>query len=447
MAIINFNNSNSKDTFAFYVKQSNCKCKYYKIYKSELLNLLHIYEELDCKEIEECQAFRNLDEKNLIAKSTLFLEFDGKDTWKYYIEDYIVDSILFRGFKEFPMHMYKAGKGFVNGFGNILEKGLNLFLGEKKVHSICIDSQKKTSLSKGKNGEYIIIINVEDFDKLFSEVNSVKKTGGYLAQETLAKFLCEKFPDESEYSDKERNKLLKKMLMTSLDEGVIPFLDKKELDELDKFYQKVMRNNNGNQELIQKNYLKLAEYKLDYILQIFDKYLKANPKEQIWQDFFEENIFIFDSRYIDFIPKHCIKTGRSSEPDFLVYDIYGCADIYEIKKSGTKILQLDKSHDNYYWSPDASKAIAQLEKYLYYCSENSSAIEKSIKVEKGIDVKIIKPKGVLVIGKSDEFKNDEKKKIDFEILRASLKNIEIVLYDEMYNRLNNLKKSSLHQEE
>lgn len=446
MATTNFNESNSKDTFVFYIKQSNGKCKYYKINKSELLHLLGILEDLECKEIEERQEFKNLDEKILVKKSKQFLEFDGRDKWKYYIEDFIVDFILFSGFKKFPVHMYKTGKGFVNGFGTIFEKGLNLFLGEKRIQGICIDSQKKTAISSKQENGYTIIINIADFEILFTEVNSVKKTGGYLAQETLAKFLCEKFPDESEYSDKERNKLLKKMLMTSLDEGVIPFLSKKELDELDKFYQKVMRNNAGNQELIQKNYLKLAEYKLDYILQAFDKNLKSNPREQVWQDFFEENIFIFDSRYIDFIPKHCIKTGRSSEPDFLVYDIYGCADVYEIKKSGTKILQYDSSHDNYYWSTDASKAIAQLEKYLYYCSENSSAIEKSIKVEKGTDVKIIKPKGVLVIGKSDEFMNDEKKKIDFEILRASLKNIEIILYDEMFNRLNNLKKSSLHQE-
>ena len=32
---------------------------------------------------------------------------------------------------------------------------------------------------------------------------------------------------------------------------------------------------------------------------------------------------------------------------------------------------------------------------------------------------------------------------DFEVLRSSLKNIEIVLYDEMYDRLKNLKVSSL----
>ncbi len=179
---------------------------------------------------------------------------------------------------------------------------------------------------------------------------------------------------------------------------------------------------------------------------MFHKNLSGNPKEQTWQKLFQDNIFIFDSRYIDFIPKHCIKTGRSSEPDFLVYDIYGYVDIYEIKRSSVPLLQFDNSHDNYYWSTEVSKAIAQLEKYLFYCSENRLSIENSLKVEKDIEVKIIRPKGILVIGKSNDLKND-KMRTDFEILRASLKNIEIILYDEMYYRLSNLKKNTLHEEQ
>lgn len=106
------------------------------------------------------------------------------------------------------------------------------------------------------------------------------------------------------------------------------------------------------------------------------------------------------------------------------------------------MLKYDSSHDNYYWSSDVSKAIAQLEKYIFNCSRNKNDIEATIKEEKGVDVKIIQPKGVLVIGNWDKLKDDNMKR-DFEILRSALKNIEIVLYDEMYKRLKNLKISSL----
>lgn len=111
--------------------------------------------------------------------------------------------------------------------------------------------------------------------------------------------------------------------------------------------------------------MKVSECNLENILSEFEKHLANNPKEQTWQTFFEKNIFIFDSRYTNFISKQSIKPGRRSEPDFLVYDIYGYIDIYEIKKSNVPLLQYDKSHDNYYWSSDVSKALSQLGK-LYF---------------------------------------------------------------------------------
>lgn len=52
---------------------------------------------------------------------------------------------------------------------------------------------------------------------------------------------------------------------------------------------------------------------------------------------------------------------------------------------------------------------------------------------------------MLVIGSRSNLENDRMEK-DFEVLRSSLKNIEIVLYDEMYDRLKNLKVSSLRTE-
>lgn len=301
-------------------------------------------------------------------------------------------------------------------------------------------------MSQKPEGVYHITLNIDDFKNIFSEVLVAKKTGSYLAQETLATFLNERFPNCTEYNDIERKKVLKKMLLASLDESVISLLNQHEIEKVNAFYQFLLKNTNANQKIIHQNYLQITECKLDFILEVFQKNLLGNPREQTWQNFFQENIFIFDSRYIDFIPKHCIKTGRSSEPDFLVYDIYGYVDIYEIKRSSVPLLQYDSSHDNYYWSTEVSKAISRLEKYLFYCSENRLSIENSLKLEKNIDVKIIKPKGVLVIGKRDALEN-EKMLTDFEILRASQKNIEIILYDEMYYRLSNLKKSALHEEQ
>ena len=84
-------------------------------------------------------------------------------------------------------------------------------------------------------------------------------------------------------------------------------------------------------------------------------------------------------------------------------------------------------------------AISQLEKYIHYASDDRTKLESLIKKEKGLEVAIIKPKGILVIGQRNQLKN--KKMIDdLAVLRSSLKNIEVVLYDEMFESLNNLKR-------
>jgi hypothetical protein len=94
------------------------------------------------------------------------------------------------------------------------------------------------------------------------------------------------------------------------------------------------------------------------------------------------------------------------------------------------------------WSADVSKAISQLEKYIHLTMENRLGIETDIKITKKQKVSIIKPKGVLVIGTRAQL-DEDKMLEDFYILRSSLKNIEIVLYDEIYESLKNLKKTDL----
>lgn len=230
--------------------------------------------------------------------------------------------------------------------------------------------------------------------------------------------------------------------MASMEESIIDKFSKDEFRKVEEFYEAIIKETGDKGNFLQRNFLKVSESNLESILEEFKKNLDKKPKEQTWQTFFEKNIFIFDSRYINFISKHCIKTGRSSEPNFLVYDIYGYIDIYEIKKSDVPLLQFDPSHDNYYWTTDVSKALSQLEKYIFTCTQNRLVIEQTLKDEKGLELKVIRPKGVLVIGSRKNLA-DKKMENDFEILRSSLKNIEIVLYDEMYNRLKNLKISSL----
>ena len=93
---------------------------------------------------------------------------------------------------------------------------------------------------------------------------------------------------------------------------------------------------------------------------------------------------------------------------------------------------------NYYWHADTVKAIIQAEKYLYASERKAIMLSEDIKRETNENVDVVKPKTYLIIGTSSQLVNDNMKN-DFRILRESLKNIEIILYDELLERFKNLK--------
>ena len=120
-------------------------------------------------------------------------------------------------------------------------------------------------------------------------------------------------------------------------------------------------------------------------------------------------------------------------------------DIFEIKKPTTKLLSDSTDRGNHYWHSEATKAIVQAEKYLYNAEKSSLSLAADLKREAGISISVIRPKVILLIGNSNQL-NSEKKKEDFRILRHSLKNIEIILYDELYDKLKLLEKGKVYSE-
>lgn len=445
MDIVGFNESNSEKYFLFYVKEKSDLFTYYRISIDDLRSILSL-NEMSSQDIEESKEFKDMDKVILINRSDLYAKYLGNHKWIYYLHQFVVPYVVFDGYANFPPHVFKSGIGFTSGFGNAFDKGIRAFLGDGDdklaLEELSFSKNSLTSIRKVPNKGYKINIMDSDFEKLFDAVGTGRQIGTWMSQDAVSEFLHKSFPEKSKYSLKDRSNDMKKLFLSSMNTTIIDKFSKDDLRKVEDFYEALIGKKGNKDNFLQRNFLKVSECNLESILDEFKKNLDKNPKEQIWQTFFEKNIFIFDSRYINFISKHCIKTGRSSEPDFLVYDIYGYIDIYEIKKSDVSLLQFDSSHDNYYWSAEVSKALAQLEKYIFTCTQNRLSIEQTLKDEKGLVLKIIRPKGVLVIGSRKNLA-DEKMEKDFEILRSTLKNIEIVLYDEMYNRLKNLKISSL----
>jgi Domain of unknown function (DUF4263) len=127
-----------------------------------------------------------------------------------------------------------------------------------------------------------------------------------------------------------------------------------------------------------------------------------------------------------------------SYPNFVLVDVYGFIDVFEIKRHDTAILAFDKSHDYYYWEPETGAGNFPDRKLYRRGTRNAAEYAKSIKRKKHVDIKVIRPRGYIVARNSNQFET-EKEIEDFRKPGSSLKNISFILYDELLEMLKNLR--------
>ena len=176
---------------------------------------------------------------------------------------------------------------------------------------------------------------------------------------------------------------------------------------------------------------------LERLVQEFDKEVAAGHDEAWWQKYFSQNILFFQDNYIRKIEKLNVIVAGTQFPDFLVVTSDGYLDILEIKKPSTQLLREDTSRHNFYWAPEIAKAISQVENYIDRVTKHSDAIRSKLRDDHNIDLRIIKPRGIVIAGQASEFAGKPKRADDFRLLNEGLKNVEIVPYDELSQRLKN----------
>jgi hypothetical protein len=109
----------------------------------------------------------------------------------------------------------------------------------------------------------------------------------------------------------------------------------------------------------------------------------------------------------------------------------GFLDIIEIKRpgGGLRFWASALDHRNYVPSNDLIKAITQANAYIY-------ELERGINSQKFIErvggVRTVKPRCVLVFGRSNNWNDDERRA--FRILNASYHNLSIMTYDHVLSR-------------
>ena len=201
----------------------------------------------------------------------------------------------------------------------------------------------------------------------------------------------------------------------------------------------------------------IAQPLVEYELNKFE-YLRSEIKEKIndedsydeksWRDLIFEFIRMLFPKYIAVLKELHIRdyySGTYRKVDLALVDADGNIDIIEIKKPFAKcILSYGVYRDNYTPHRELAGAVMQAEKYLFHLNKWGAAGEQEIlkawqsELPKGLQIKIINPKAMIILGRDNNFSEDQQR-ADFEIIRRNYANvIDIMTYDDLLRRLENI---------
>lgn len=364
----------------------------------------------------------------------LVFSFNKKDkTLVYYFgSGHCVNSILIEDCTKLPKFFAEKGY-FKQGIGYYLDKMLSGI----KVKKIVISKNKENSL---KNNE--LTIKYDSLLDLQTGISNINIEAKQDKSDYVNNFFYNLFPNNFKKVEDSSSKKAKKVLRI-LDTSIIEHLDGNDIDRFLDFFEALLKTKYSSQasrdSLLSLAKIKVDDIAIDEIISKFEHLISSDSSESVWGKFLEKNLFLLDSKYIKSIAQLNLNLAGARNVDFGLMDSYGYLDIFEIKKPTTKLLSKIKDRGNYYWSMDAVKAITQAEKYLYNAEKKAPTLAEDIEREKnGLKVKVVKPRAILLMGNTDQL-DDIAKFDDFKILRNSLKNIEVITYDELLIRLKNQK--------
>lgn len=161
----------------------------------------------------------------------------------------------------------------------------------------------------------------------------------------------------------------------------------------------------------------------------FEHMLEVDLVEQKWQEWFKKNDWILGSEFVKILDEREIDTTHIT--DYLMQAYDGFLDIIEIKKpQGSMNFWLtEQDHGNYVISGDLAKAITQATKYVYEVEREANSVKF---LERVGNVKTIKPRCVLIFGRSNDWNFEQKEA--YRILNSSYHNLSIMTYDHVLER-------------
>ena len=361
---------------------------------------------------------------------------------KYYIvisdgqRKYVEGPIKLEGFDRLPSGFYKEGFGLTTAGNFILQEIFEKY--DKKLYVTIVSSGASKIDSRGQNVRVRILH--KELSKLGQSVRNIKREKNAEIRLSVQHYLGGTFSQFEEYKSVEMGYIPGRLSELLETKGFLANLSPEDREAFEDLIPEYLSNITGT--LRAKKKLKIIYDTLDAGKKIYldkvvkefrNKLDKKIQSEQTWQVFLSEYILLLRHNYGEILEKESVSL-QGKFPDFMLVDPYGYLDIYEIKKPLTNLLKHDAGRNNYYWDAEISKAIAQVENYLYQAQRHSDTLANDIRKAKGIDVNIVRPRAYIIAGVRAQL-TSQKMKDDFKILSESLKNIDILLYDDLLESL------------
>ena len=171
---------------------------------------------------------------------------------------------------------------------------------------------------------------------------------------------------------------------------------------------------------------------------------RNNADEEFWQNLLANHSFVLEQ--IFYFPIVIIKSkayvgGKSvlnrggNLVDFLIKNkVTKAVGLIEIKTPKTPLLGSRYRDEIYNISSELSGAVLQVLSYR----ENLTRERDSLLRGQGLDLESFDPKCVVIIGRVDRELDSPEKKQGFEIFRRQMSDVEIITYDEVFERIKRL---------
>ncbi len=181
-------------------------------------------------------------------------------------------------------------------------------------------------------------------------------------------------------------------------------------------------------------------------LQTFEAMLLCEHSENDWQNFFEDNTWIFgyglDYKILKNVTEQptyggaTYKGDGTNKGDFLAatQGYLGFTVLVEIKKSNTQLLSRKKyRNDVLLPSEDLIGGVSQLRINARTWEHEGSQSPKNRDLLEGNSIFTVQPRKILIIGNTEQLRDREMRE-NFELFRKGQNEVEILTFDEVYQR-------------